>query len=137
MADPDNEGHPGWVIEQITSAAQGAFNAGVVPDVVLLHAGTNDCNLGLDVTNANARLDELIGNLTDGWPQATILVAKIIPSSDIAVQENIDTYNAQIQGGYDSSLELAISYESVHSRLTPCTRCRNSTSKFRGKGRSR
>ena len=36
MSDKDNEGHPGWVIDQISGAANSVANAGITPNVVLL-----------------------------------------------------------------------------------------------------
>ncbi|KAK5139767.1 hypothetical protein LTR04_003348, partial [Oleoguttula sp. CCFEE 6159] len=80
MADNFNEGHPGWVITQIAGAA--AASTGLEPNVVLLHAGTNDMNIPTDPTKAYERLGALIDQLNHGWPAATILVAQIIPAAN-------------------------------------------------------
>ncbi|TKA55655.1 hypothetical protein B0A49_11957 [Cryomyces minteri] len=94
MADNFNEGHPGWVITQIADAA--AASTGLKPNVVLLHAGTNDMNIPIDPTKAYERLGTLIDQLNDGWPAAAILVAKIVPAANSSTMKNINAYNAQI-----------------------------------------
>lgn len=94
MSDNDNEGHPGWVISQIAGAA--ADVSDLDPNVVLLHAGTNDCNNGLYVDTAYARLAQLLDQITTGWPDAAILVAQIIPAKNETTNAAIDAYNAKI-----------------------------------------
>ncbi|KAK5014452.1 NADPH-dependent 1-acyl dihydroxyacetone phosphate reductase [Cryomyces antarcticus] len=96
MADNFNEGHPGWVITQIAGAA--AASTGLEPNVVLLHAGTNDMNIPTDPTKAYERLGALIDQLNHGWPAAAILVAQIIPAANNSTMTNINAYNAQIPG---------------------------------------
>lgn len=98
MADNDNEGYPGYTIDQIDSATRNAINAGLKPDVILLHAGTNDLNGNVDVSNAGTRLKKLISDVNAAWPQATVLVAQIIGSTNAGLHTKINSYNAQIPG---------------------------------------
>ncbi|KAM0712073.1 hypothetical protein Q7P37_011167 [Cladosporium fusiforme] len=97
MADKDNEGHPGWVINQISNAAAGVASAGIKANVVLLHAGTNDCGT-YGWEEAHVRLGQLIDVVTSKWPQAAVLVAKIIPSTNANTQSNIKSFNSKIDG---------------------------------------
>lgn len=97
MSDPDNEGHPGWTIEQISGAATSAANAGVTADAILLHAGTNDCNT-YGWEEAHTRLGSLIDVVTQTWPEAKVLVAKIVPAGDARPQAAIESFNSKVQG---------------------------------------
>lgn len=97
MSDKDNEGHPGWTINQIADAASSAAGAGIQADVVLVHAGTNDAGT-YGWEEAHVRLGSLIDVVTSKWPEAAVLVAKIIPSSNANTQSNINFLNERVQG---------------------------------------
>jgi lysophospholipase L1-like esterase len=94
MADNNNEGHDGAPIDQIASFATAVLLQ--QPNVVLLHAGTNDMNLPLDPTTAPDRLGNLIDQIIAACPDALILVAQIISSGSATTQQNIIQYNAAI-----------------------------------------
>lgn len=49
------------------------------PDVILLHAGTNDINQGRSGYDTANYLNALAWGLSNRWPTAKIVVAKIIP----------------------------------------------------------
>nr|OQO30877.1 hypothetical protein B0A51_01501 [Rachicladosporium sp. CCFEE 5018] len=95
MKDPDNEGHPGYTIAQIASAAS-AIKSRYKPNVIILHAGTNDANGSADPSQAGNNLGKLIDQVISQWPNAALLVARIIPSTNSNTQRNIDTLNSQI-----------------------------------------
>lgn len=94
MADNYNEGHSGATIDQIASFT--TLSLGKRPNVVLLHAGTNDMNLPVDPANAPTRLGTLIDLVLATCPDAVIIVAQIIASANTVTQANIITYNAAI-----------------------------------------
>lgn len=94
MADNLNEGHDGATIDEIASFATASLSER--PNIILLHAGTNDMNLSLDPADAPTRLGNLIDELLATCPDALILVAQILPSGTAATQANIITYNAAI-----------------------------------------
>ncbi|KAK3670253.1 hypothetical protein LTR78_009908 [Recurvomyces mirabilis] len=96
MTNNNNEGHSGWVISQIAGAA--AQITSLDPGIVLLHAGTNDCNNPSLAATAYQRLGSLVDQLIKQWPDATILVAKIIPSTNSGTNTAISNLNAQIPG---------------------------------------
>jgi lysophospholipase L1-like esterase len=93
MPDKDNEGHNGVTITQIAS-----FTAAYKqrPNVILIHVGTNDTNTSSDPETAPQRLDSLVGQALDACPDATIVVARIIPASNAATQTRIRAYNNAI-----------------------------------------
>ncbi len=77
--DRDHEGYWGWRTDQIESIALGIANA-AIPDVVLLHLGTNDIGQmgAAGVANADANLRLIIGHLRSAVPNVTILLAQVI-----------------------------------------------------------
>jgi lysophospholipase L1-like esterase len=79
LANPENEGHPGWTIAEIKSGIDaGRWLENYRPDIILLHIGTNDLrrgNAGAVQTDLPALLDDIRARL----PQARIIVAQIIP----------------------------------------------------------
>jgi lysophospholipase L1-like esterase len=79
MANNLNEGHSGATIAQIATFTSVYTQR---PNVVLLHAGTNDLNIPSDPATAPQRLDALVAQLLAACPDATIIVARIIPSSN-------------------------------------------------------
>jgi hypothetical protein len=94
LSDKDNEGHPGWTIDQIAGAVS---NVGGTPNAVLLHAGTNDCNT-YGWETAHERLGKLIDVVTAKWPRAAVVVAKIVPSQSANTNSNIKSFNSKVQG---------------------------------------
>ncbi|KAI0095577.1 SGNH hydrolase-type esterase domain-containing protein [Nemania sp. FL0031] len=94
MTDRDHEGHRGFIIDEINTASDvGIFAA---PNIVLLHAGTNDMNKDVDVGNAPSRLENLINKIFDHSPNAAVFVCQIIPSTTTATQARIDVFNDAI-----------------------------------------
>jgi lysophospholipase L1-like esterase len=95
MADKDNQGHSGFTINGIRGVMSGGLAAR--PNVVLLHAGTNDLNRGNPSNEPDAdaprRLGVLIDDVLKAVPQATVIVAKIIPSKKSGLAANIRTFN--------------------------------------------
>jgi lysophospholipase L1-like esterase len=95
MADKDNQGHSGYTISQIRGVAGGGL--AFKPNVVLLHAGTNDLNRGNPSSEpdaqAPARLGALVDDVLKAVPQAVVIVAKIIPATNSGLAAKIKTFN--------------------------------------------
>ncbi len=75
---------PGWRNDQLATAAalQPPYYVhpwGQPPNIVLVHAGTNDIHQGADASSAAFRLQVLLVALSNKYPSAKIVVAKIIP----------------------------------------------------------
>ncbi|KXH27945.1 GDSL-like Lipase/Acylhydrolase [Colletotrichum nymphaeae SA-01] len=75
------------------------------PNIVLIHAGTNDMNPNPDVAREGSephatadRLGHLIDQVVQTCPDATVFVAKIIGCYDPVQMSNIAQFNAVIHG---------------------------------------
>ncbi len=99
LPDKDNEGHPGWRIDQI-AASVNAWLSTYDPDDILLLIGTNDVLQNFDLPNAPARLGALIDQISAQLPQANIVVGSIPPI-------NISPYGDWAQQ-YDAAIPAVI-----------------------------
>jgi lysophospholipase L1-like esterase len=93
-ADDDNEGHGGWTIAQLTVGVDGWLGA-YRPDVVLLHAGTNDVHR-TNCANAAVRLGLLLDRIRRDAPATQVFVAEIVGSGSLGLQLRIARYNADV-----------------------------------------
>ena len=83
--DNENEATSGFVLSQIASAATAAAPL-FLPNVVLLEAGTNNCNSGDPVPDAGANLTALVRELFRLVPGTTI-VATTLLANTVAAQD--------------------------------------------------
>ncbi|KAJ7058764.1 lipolytic enzyme [Mycena amicta] len=97
MADPWNEGYPGYVISQVNTQANLAMPIQRASVVTLL-VGTNDALQNLDPANAPARLTTLIQNVLDAPPLTLVIVSTLPPNGNAAANALINTYNAALPG---------------------------------------
>lgn len=94
--DPDNEGHPGWKINQIAAKVVDWLLT-YRPQIILLHIGTNDYFKDDNPAQAPARLSHLIDLITTTLPNATVIVAQIIPlARNAKLNAEVVAYNATI-----------------------------------------
>ncbi|WP_258050242.1 GDSL-type esterase/lipase family protein [Streptomyces finlayi] len=96
--DRDHEGVSGDRIASIAQRASCSVTK-YKPNVVALHAGTNDMRdefVG-DLSSAPERLAVLIDQVVSASPQATVLVATLVPATKANLQPRIDAYNAEIR----------------------------------------
>lgn len=100
MADSDNEGHNGATISEISSFADRSLRQR--PNVVLLHAGTNDMNDDASAAGAVDRLTGLIDKILTQCPDAAVLVARIVASSDAATQNRINAFNDGVEAAVET-----------------------------------
>ncbi|KAI0451451.1 SGNH hydrolase-type esterase domain-containing protein [Xylaria acuta] len=94
FADDQHEGHRGFLIDEINTASDLGIYA--APNVVLLHAGTNDMYPDSNVGNAPSRLENLINKIFAHSPKAAVFVCQIIPSKTSSIQARIDDFNNAI-----------------------------------------
>ncbi len=97
MSDPDNEGHSGWLIEQIAGIADSTL-ATYRPNVVTLMIGTNDLNRNNQVPTAIDRLHSLVDQITNDVPGVTVLLASLIVSTDPVEEPYRPAFNQQVPG---------------------------------------
>ena len=95
MTEPSNEGHYGYKIADIAGLATGVVQS-YRPNIILLHIGSNDLNTTHAVGNTPQQLASLIDQIVAAEPDATLLVAQLIPSQYPATESAIEDYNAQI-----------------------------------------
>ena len=76
--DLDHEGHWAWEAGDIERNLSNWLN-GYTPDIVLLHAGTNDIDRGQSHSSTISELDSIIDILRNKNPSVVVLLAKIIP----------------------------------------------------------
>ena len=75
--DKDHEGHRGWRADQLLASLP-SWLANYTPDIVLVHAGTNDMFMGNSVAGTVEELKNIIDVLRADNPDVAILLAKII-----------------------------------------------------------
>ena len=78
--DQDHEGHSGWTANQLRDRVTAWANS-YHPDVVLLHAGTNDIRAGQSVSGTVAELGQIIERLRTANRRVTVLLCTIIPNA--------------------------------------------------------
>src|SRR5688500_15819549 len=91
--DQDHEGHAGFTAEQLLAQLPTYLRAST-PDVVLLHAGTNDMLKSFSVDDTVARLGQMIDTLRAANPRVTVLLAQVIPAR--VLPENLAAPHARI-----------------------------------------
>jgi lysophospholipase L1-like esterase len=97
--DDDHEGHSGWTMTQLARRLHRWLIA-YRPDVVVLHAGTNDLRTPQAALFAPQVLTRVLAQIARDRPFAQVLVAQIVGNRNIgdgAVrQERADAYNARV-----------------------------------------
>jgi lysophospholipase L1-like esterase len=76
LPDADNEGHSGFMIDDLRPVVQAGL-ATAAPDIVLLHVGINDLDRG-DVVGAPDRLANLVDLIFDIRPDVVIVLAGLV-----------------------------------------------------------
>ena len=95
--DLDHEGRGGWTIDQIAAQVDRRL-AETSPDIVLLHAGTNNITRSEDPAAVADKLSALIDRVRVQVPGAHVFVARIVGtavSSEVAANR---AYNALVPG---------------------------------------
>ncbi|SPO07252.1 uncharacterized protein DNG_09946 [Cephalotrichum gorgonifer] len=80
MKDDDNEGHPGWIVDQVYD--EWKKHKGFHPNLVLINAGTNDCGGDVDPGNAGNRLKVMVDDIFASVPGVTVIVSTLSKSRD-------------------------------------------------------
>jgi lysophospholipase L1-like esterase len=98
-----HEGHSGWTIDDgggrsgLYPKIQGWLSA-TPPDIVTLMIGTNDVDLNIDLANAGMRLGLLLDRIAMYAPNALIVVAQMVPTTDDTENQRVMTFNNAIPG---------------------------------------
>lgn len=105
--DQDHEGHSGWTADQIAANAA-AWAAEFQPDIVLMHAGSNDAEQHQSTDGTINDLRNIINAIRSVDPNVIFLVAQLIP--DAVNNAGIDDLNSRIPA-------LVSSMDSSQSRV--------------------
>ena len=95
-----HEGHRGKIIDEI--AQESSIGIWAAPNVVLIHAGTNDIDRDIVVSNAPNRLSEFIGLVFEHSPEAAVFVAQIVPTKTASSTARVKAYNGAIEEIFDT-----------------------------------
>ena len=66
------------------------------PNIILLHIGTNDVNGNINLAQAPQRLGALLDQIINDAPDALLVVAQIIPTTNQQTNTRVQAYNAAI-----------------------------------------
>lgn len=95
-----HQGHSGFTINGGGfGSLAGLVDAAIAasdPHMILLMIGTNDVNLNLDVANAPNRLEALLDQITNDAPEALLVVAQIVPTTNPDTNNQVIAYNSTI-----------------------------------------
>jgi len=94
--DPDHEGHWGWRADEVLRSGDGEPLRRHTPDIVLMHLGTNDMIQGQSVQTTAKELRQIVDSLRAGNPRVTVLIARLIPTTEPGYNRRIDELNQQI-----------------------------------------
>lgn len=107
--DRDHEGHWGWHVNQLIDELP-AWLDSYDPQIVLLHAGTNDAFADQPATEIAAELGELIEVLRDDVPEVVVLLARPIPTTSSAPDAILEQLSAELD-------DLAQAHDTVESPI--------------------
>lgn len=96
MADNDNSGWPGLIIDEVHTKSN-TDTPQYKPNLVLINLGTNDAIRDIDIPNAGTRMNSLLSDLFAQSPQATVVLSGLIRNADQATQNRAVQINAQYQ----------------------------------------
>ncbi|MFE2277584.1 GDSL-type esterase/lipase family protein [Streptomyces sp. NPDC059454] len=98
--DGDNEGHGGELVTNVADQdLLPARLAATLPDIVVMHFGTNDVWSSVSPDRILAAYTELVGQMRESNPDMRVLVAQIIPMNPgacAACAQRVVDFNARI-----------------------------------------
>ncbi|KAI8671681.1 SGNH-hydro domain-containing protein [Fusarium keratoplasticum] len=95
MPDNNHEGHSGRYLDEINTYWKLSIKAR--PNLVLIHAGTNNMDKNRDLDIALDIYRNMIDGIFTEAPEVTILIAPIIWANKPAMQVNTDHFNPQLE----------------------------------------
>lgn len=92
--DRQHEGHPGWVVANMTKAA--AMSIDQMPNLILINCGTNDANPDRrqDVATTADRMEDLLDYLYDQVDGVTIILSTLLPYLEDTPNKNVNIINS-------------------------------------------
>ncbi|KAI0147783.1 hypothetical protein GGR57DRAFT_244744 [Xylariaceae sp. FL1272] len=101
MIDDNVEANPGDIISEVHDASKNSY--GYKANIVLINAGTNDCNGNVDIAGAGSRMESLITDLwaADGMQDSLVVLSTILPTTNEAGAKNRISVNQQYRSLID------------------------------------
>jgi lysophospholipase L1-like esterase len=96
MEDNDNEGWPGAMISEVFEKAQLSVPT-TLPNLVLINAGTNDCNQNNNITTAHERIRSILNYVWQASPRVSIVLSTLLPNGNEEVEDRVLTVNENIR----------------------------------------
>ncbi|GGK15258.1 hypothetical protein GCM10010124_04840 [Pilimelia terevasa] len=93
--DPDLAAYPGWRVDRLRERVP-TLMAAYRPDIVLIHVGTNDLRRVDRLDSVAERLAALLGEIRANRPSTAVVLARLAPADEPAVQERIGWYNDRV-----------------------------------------
>ncbi|MCB1131750.1 MAG: DUF642 domain-containing protein, partial [Verrucomicrobiae bacterium] len=122
LPDTDHQGMPGFQIEQLRAEIATWTKMVEDPDVILLHAGTNDFGAGAQVSTVQNRLQNLIADLSALRPHSHIFVSTLIPRTDNPAFETLqNSFNLSLPQLVSDQVALGrkVHFVDLHGALDP------------------
>jgi lysophospholipase L1-like esterase len=87
------EAQPGNTISQVHTASLKSVE--YQPNVIVIHAGTNDCRQHVDIANAGQRMSEMLDDLFGKVAGATVVLSTLIVSKNKDIEQDRGSVNDQ------------------------------------------
>ncbi|OBT92656.2 hypothetical protein VE01_09799 [Pseudogymnoascus verrucosus] len=97
MRDRDNEGWSGFIVDQVKVRAENVVPL-LLPNLVLINAGTNDATQNINIPDIGERMRGLITYIFTQVPTTVVVLSTLIPNKDQAAQGNVDKINVIYRG---------------------------------------
>jgi lysophospholipase L1-like esterase len=82
---------PGFRVDQISDRANNDLP--LLPNLVLINAGTNDVAQGYELDTIDQRLEDLVNKLLDGIPGTTVIVSTLLVNRNTTKQASNQIVN--------------------------------------------
>ncbi|KAK6227383.1 GDSL-like Lipase/Acylhydrolase [Colletotrichum tabaci] len=96
MQDNENEGWPGFRIDQVLEKAEVSVPA-TLPNLVLINAGTNDCVQTFDPDRAGARMLEMVELVWAASRRASVVLSTLLPNGNDTTEACVLRVNGQFR----------------------------------------
>ncbi|OMF28079.1 hypothetical protein BK133_18865 [Paenibacillus sp. FSL H8-0548] len=120
LGDKDHQGQPGWRIEQVDLETKEWMRQSI-PDIVLVHVGTNDINQNFDRPGMINRLESLARNILKDLPEdGKLYLSSLMTETNTEWDSAIKVYNNQIVGlvGRLSNEGLPVYFVDMYGAVT-------------------
>lgn len=96
MDDNQNEGWNGLRIDQVLEKAKASVPK-LLPNLITINVGTNDCVQDYDIENAAGRMEEMLRYLWKTSSKATVILSTLLVNGDSDVEERVLEVNKQFK----------------------------------------